>query len=169
MLSGSGCRVSDCTKHLCRLLQLHVLQHSFVGAPNRRSVSSISCAPNFMPDSPPVVPAGRLVSSISTESWSQNSPRRTPSILSTNSFTQLTPTSNGHEYVNTDVKEQPWYMGDGDRIDAQNKLTGLPDGAFLVRYSIAQDRYAVSIRFVHRLFIFLSITILSSFLAMTKK
>lgn len=53
------------------------------------------------------------------------------------------------DYVNIDIVGQQWYQGSLERRESENRLRGMPDGTFLVRFSNTQQKYVVSIRYVH--------------------
>uniref|UniRef100_A0A183IQA9 SH3 domain-containing protein n=1 Tax=Soboliphyme baturini TaxID=241478 RepID=A0A183IQA9_9BILA len=51
-------------------------------------------------------------------------------------------------YLNLeDLPLYPWYVGEMDRIKAEQVLKGLPIGTFLIRFSPSQSRYAISISY----------------------
>ncbi|VDN59218.1 unnamed protein product [Dracunculus medinensis] len=51
------------------------------------------------------------------------------------------------DYVNIDIVGQQWYQGSLERRESENRLRGMPDGTFLVRFSNTQQKYVVSISF----------------------
>ncbi|CAI2357652.1 unnamed protein product [Caenorhabditis sp. 36 PRJEB53466] len=51
------------------------------------------------------------------------------------------------DYVNTEISEFPWYMGDMERAKAENTLKGTPNGTFLVRFSKNRKQTAISLSY----------------------
>ncbi len=54
-------------------------------------------------------------------------------------------TSNGSDYINTCVENQSWFVGYLERDSAETRLSGLPEGTFLVRRRIQNGEYALSL------------------------
>ncbi|CDW52568.1 protein vav 1 [Trichuris trichiura] len=51
-------------------------------------------------------------------------------------------------YVNLEeLSHYPWYVGELDRVRAEQLIKGLPMGTFLVRFSRARSQYAISISY----------------------
>uniref|UniRef100_A0A1I7TZP5 Protein vav n=1 Tax=Caenorhabditis tropicalis TaxID=1561998 RepID=A0A1I7TZP5_9PELO len=78
--------------------------------------------------------------------------RNSSVVESRSSRTPSTSTLNGtdrqqQEYVNTEIKEYLWYMGEMGRAVAETTLKGTPNGTFLVRYSTNRRQTAISLSY----------------------
>ncbi|NP_001360680.1 Protein vav [Caenorhabditis elegans] len=51
------------------------------------------------------------------------------------------------DYVNTEISEFLWYMGEMERAKAESTLKGTPNGTFLVRYSKNRKQTAISLSY----------------------
>uniref|UniRef100_A0A8R1HTU9 Protein vav-1 n=2 Tax=Caenorhabditis japonica TaxID=281687 RepID=A0A8R1HTU9_CAEJA len=94
-----------------------------------------------LPKRPETMLSDGSARSVGSQGTSRNSRNSSSSTLNG------TEVARQQDYVNTEISEFLWYMGEMERAKAESTLRGTPNGTFLVRYSKNRKQTAISLSY----------------------